>query len=451
MKKKLILLPFIGILGYVVLSGSSGGPGMGGYGDRTGATLSSLGCGSGCHANTATATTAVTVQLYDVTGTTLITTGYVGGTSYKIRIGGVNNSTTVTNLKRFGFQMSVVKTSSTSTNEGTLSAVTGAHMGTYGSINIVEHSSPLSPSSGVGGTGTVYTIPDIPWTAPVAGSGSVTIFAVINAVNFNTSQDVGDLWNNNFLNVPEASSGVSPITGTLTVCVGATTPLTDASAGGTWSSSNTSIAKIGSTGIVSGVAAGTATITYNDGGTGNATATVTVSTVPAPVAITGPSVVCISTHIILSDATPGGIWSSSTTASATAGSSTGAVTGVAVGTTTITYTVTNSCGTGTSTHTVTVKTLGGTCVSGVAGAGNPVLTELKVYPNPNFGTFTLDISSENNEPATVFVTNIVGQKVKEFTAATNQPKEIMLDQPAGIYFITAATSEGIFVSRVMIQ
>src|ERR1035437_2884825 len=158
MKKKFILLPLAGLLCYVLLSGSSGGPGAA-YGDRTGATASTVGCGSGCHAPSASISTAVTVDLYDVTGTTKITTGYVGGTAYKIRIGGVNNSTTVLNLKKLGFQVSVVKTTSTSTNEGTLSAVTGAHLGTYGGITIVEHSSPMSPSSGTGGTGTIYTIP----------------------------------------------------------------------------------------------------------------------------------------------------------------------------------------------------------------------------------------------------------------------------------------------------
>lgn len=52
------------------------------------------------------------------------------------------------------------------------------------------------------------------------------------------------------------------ITGSSTVGVGTTVALSSSVAGGTWSSSNSSVASVGSTGIVTGIAAGTATITY---------------------------------------------------------------------------------------------------------------------------------------------------------------------------------------------
>ena len=56
---------------------------------------------------------------------------------------------------------------------------------------------------------------------------------------------------------------VAPITGTLSVCVGATTTLSSTTTGGTWASLATGIATVDpSTGVVTGVAAGTATITY---------------------------------------------------------------------------------------------------------------------------------------------------------------------------------------------
>ena len=451
MKKKIILLPVVALLGYLVLTGSSNGPGNGGYGDRTGATASTVGCGGGCHATAASSSTSVTVALYDATGTTLITTGYVGGTTYKIRIGGVNNSTTVLNLKKFGFQVSAVKTTSTSTNEGTFTAPAGTHSGTYAGIKIVEHSSPITPSSGTGGTGTVYTVPDITWVAPLAGTGSITIFTTLNAVNSNGNQDNGDLWNNTSLVVPESSGGVAAITGTMTVCVGATTALTDATPGGTWSSTSPTIATIGTSGIVTGVSTGTSVIKYNAGTSGIATATVTVISA-TPTAIVGPTVVCVGTHIVLSDAVSGGVWTSSNTAMATAGSSTGVVTGVGVGTSVIQYSVTNSCGTGSVSQTVTVRALGGTCVSGVNTLSNPLQSELKVYPNPNWGTFNLNLASENNEQAFVTVTNLVGAKVKEFTTVTNKETEIRLDNAApGIYFITASTLQGKFVAKFIVE
>lgn len=56
------------------------------------------------------------------------------------------------------------------------------------------------------------------------------------------------------------------ITGSHNVCIGYTDPLTSATIGGTWSSSTPSVATVGSsTGIVTGIAAGTTTITYTIG------------------------------------------------------------------------------------------------------------------------------------------------------------------------------------------
>lgn len=55
------------------------------------------------------------------------------------------------------------------------------------------------------------------------------------------------------------------ITGAGTMCKGTTATLASTTTGGTWSSSATSVATVGSAGIVTGVAAGTATISYNLG------------------------------------------------------------------------------------------------------------------------------------------------------------------------------------------
>jgi len=341
----------------MTLSGYKEGPGLMLNRDCTGATPSTIGCGGGgCHSSSAAATTTVSVALYNSTGTTLITTGYTGGTSYLIQITGTQTSSSAT-LPRFGFQVSAVSTASTSTNEGTLSAITGTHLGTYGGISIVEHSSQLAATSGTGGSGTTYVV-KIPWTAPVAGSGSVTIFGVLNAVNYNGGADAGDLWNNGSLVLPEVVSGVLPITGTTTVCAGATTPLADATSGGTWSSSRTTIATVSGTGVVTGVAAGTSIISYNVSSVGVATAVVEVSPLPtAPAVITGSKIICVDKTTPLGDVTAGGVWSSKQTTLATV-SGTGVVTGVAVGLDTIVYTVTNTCGSATSTHTMSVRAAG---------------------------------------------------------------------------------------------
>lgn len=131
-----------------------------------------------------------------------------------------------------------------------------------------------------------------------------------------------------------------PITGIYSVCVGDYTQLSDATAGGTWSSSITTVATIGSTGLVYGAGAGTSVISYTLS-TGCA-ATVIVTVNPLPAAITG-SVVCLGLTTALSDATPGGTWSSSNTFIATIGSGTGLITGIALGTAVITYQLSTGC------------------------------------------------------------------------------------------------------------
>jgi uncharacterized protein YjdB len=128
----------------------------------------------------------------------------------------------------------------------------------------------------------------------------------------------------------------SPITGTNTICVGATTAYSDAGGGG-WYSSNTSVATIGfGTGFFRANSAGVTVITYSLGTSCIATTTVTVKTLPA--AIVGSATVCPGVSITLSDATPGGSWTSSSTLLAIVGSGTGVVTGVSAGGPIITYT-----------------------------------------------------------------------------------------------------------------
>src|ERR1043165_3079311 len=143
-------------------------------------------------------------------------------------------------------------------------------------------------------------------------------------------------------------NALQPITGSSTVLEGNTTTLADATSGGTWSSSNTSVATIGTNGVVTGVVPGVVTITYTVGG-----AYVTKAmTVEAIQPITGASSVLEGNTTTLADATPGGTWSSSSTSTATVGTN-GVVTGVTPGVVTITYTV----GTAYVTKTMTVNAI----------------------------------------------------------------------------------------------
>ena len=128
----------------------------------------------------------------------------------------------------------------------------------------------------------------------------------------------------------------SAIAGTTGMCAGLTTPFTDITASGTWSSSPVAIATVGSGGNVLGVSAGTAIISYTLPTGCLATKTIIINS--APIAIAGGSMVCIGSALALADGTSGGTWSSMNLAVGSIGS-TGVVTGLSTGTTVISYTV----------------------------------------------------------------------------------------------------------------
>jgi bacillolysin len=137
------------------------------------------------------------------------------------------------------------------------------------------------------------------------------------------------------------------ITGTVTsLCTGQTTTLTDATAGGVWSSSNAAIASVSTGGVVTAIATGVVTISYsvtNICGTAIATYTLTVNAPTALTPIAGSLTVCEGSNTSLSNATSPGVWSSSTTTIATIDAA-GVVSALIAGTSTISYTHTNVFG-----------------------------------------------------------------------------------------------------------
>jgi uncharacterized protein YjdB len=138
-------------------------------------------------------------------------------------------------------------------------------------------------------------------------------------------------------------------TGTNNICSGSVTALSNTTSGGTWSSSNTSVATVNSSGVVSGVAAGTPNISYTLSSGCSTVFQFTVNAMPA--AISGATSVCETQSITLSNTSIGGTWSAS--GGATIGS-TGVVTGTGAGSSIITYTMPGGCNT---MHSVTVNAL----------------------------------------------------------------------------------------------
>jgi hypothetical protein len=87
----------------------------------------------------------------------------------------------------------------------------------------------------------------------------------------------------------------------------------------------------------------------------------------------------------------------------------------------------------------------------VNNVGSGINEQLKVAPNPNGGAFTMNLVSDNDEPVHVVITNVLGEKVKEFMATTNRVVDLQLNEAAGMYLLTATTANGKFVAKVIIN
>ncbi len=160
------------------------------------------------------------------------------------------------------------------------------------------------------------------------------------------------------------------IAGSNSVCVGSITLMSGSVSGGGWSSSNTAVAMVSGSGIVLGISAGTTTVSYivsNSCGTATTTKVVTVMPLPTTGVVTGLGVLCQGSTALMTSSASGGVWSSSD-ASVVVISGIGMSTGISAGSAVISYTATNSCGTATATHPVTVNPL--PSAGTISGAGS---------------------------------------------------------------------------------
>ena len=199
--------------------------------------------------------------------------------------------------------------------------------------------------------------------ATVDGNGKVTAVAPGTAIITATSEGKSGTAQVTVTAPPPTPVGSVIVTpSTASVQVGTSTTLTatvrDASGNVlqgrsvTWSSSNTAVASVSSSGVVTGVAAGTATITAtSEGKSGTATITVTpalsIRVTPTSAEVQAGQTVQLQATVTGTDAAI--TWTSSDTNIATV-SGTGLVTGVRQGSATITATV----GTASATATITV-------------------------------------------------------------------------------------------------
>ena len=210
MKKRILLFTLIAGFGALTLGSWITGVGATAGFDCTGAETgleNPTGCyyNSSCHHNGATPGITLSIEL-DSAG--VPTTHYKGGLSYTIKITGTNTTTNI--LPKFGFQVGVITGSTavtTPANAGTFGTVSGnirnsPAISGYYVVNIVEQLTRLSPASGTGGTGTTY-VQSIPWTAPTSGTGTISIWSALNAVNDDSLASTLDHWNTNHAVIDE--------------------------------------------------------------------------------------------------------------------------------------------------------------------------------------------------------------------------------------------------------
>jgi hypothetical protein len=240
------------------------------------------------------------------------------------------------------------------------------------------------------------------------------------------------------------------------VCIGNTITLADTLVpGGVWSMKDTFATINPLTGILTGVHFGKDTVIYtvtNGFGSTIIKKSVFVNQPPTAV-VSGPTSISLGGNYFIKGTPFGGYWYSS---NSTVGIIVATIDSANVhkvsfasfvmltpGTDTVFYVVHNTCGIDTS-YWVAHIPVG----TGINTASNG--SGLKVFPNPSKGTFTLNLQTGTTENAAVSITNLIGEEVMATSVSTNNPAEISLNQPAGLYFITASTPSGKWTVKVVI-
>jgi hypothetical protein len=176
------------------------------------------------------------------------------------------------------------------------------------------------------------------------------------------------------------------ITAPASFCSDVSTTLTSTVSGGTWTSSDTEIATISNTGVVTAISSGTVTFTYSLASGCSTSKNVTIYASPI---VTAPATICQGSTATLSPST-GGTWTSSNNTIATV-TNAGVVTPGNTGTVTFTFTSTDGC----SRTTNSIQIL----------AAPPVINSVTASDSPicsgNPSILTIDVAGNLNSPTTL--------------------------------------------------
>lgn len=160
--------------------------------------------------------------------------------------------------------------------------------------------------------------------------------------------------------------------------------------------------------------------------------------------ISGLDTVCPGNTITLTSTVPGGTWVA-TNAAATV--SAGVVMGATAGIDTILYIVNNSCLADTTAHVVEVKD----CPTSIATGDLARNQSLRIFPNPNDGSFTISAMQDIDEEVSIIITNLLGENVNETAVRANKESTIKLDVANGVYFLNVVSAGSVVSRKVVIQ
>jgi gliding motility-associated-like protein len=221
------------------------------------------------------------------------------------------------------------------------------------------------------------------------------------------------------------------ISGTNSITVGGTATLsatTTAAASSPWVSSNTAVATVNSSGVVTGIAGGTTTLTYTNSGGCQATYTVTVSPPPTITSFT-PTSGAIGSTVTFTG-------TNFTGATAVSFNGTAATTFSATNATTLTATVP----TGATTGTIAVTTPGGTATSATSFTVVPVPTITSFTPTTATTGATVTLTGTNFTGATAVSFN--GTAATSFTVVSATSITVTVPSGASTGTITVTTAGG---------
>lgn len=326
----------------------------------------------------------------------------VTGTGVSITNGGVITSTTsATGPARFRF---------TQTSTGC--------QATTGDLTINPLPTVTAPASVcMGSTGALTPTTLGTWTSSNTAVATVTNAGVITPVSAGTVTFTYTLTSTGCSKTTSSVTinSLPTVTSGSSVCIGSTmSPSLTPNTGGTWTASNGRATVVPTTGVVTGVSAGTVTFTYTQTSTGCSRTTSNVTVNALPTVTAASTSICIGGTTTLTPIT-GGTWASGTGAVASVDNA-GLVTGLTAGTSIMTFT-NSTTGCSRSTSAITVNALpsfGLTKVDPtVCNATNGSITITGLTPSVSYrytfillGNTTGPVTASSNASGQITVSNL---------------------------------------------